>query len=69
MSARSYVLRLQGGSDVARAALADYNDCEFATLGDAREVTRAIKILFPGVRCKIVSVPAPTKLKARLLDG
>jgi len=69
MKYKRYVLILEGAEGAVAQALARWSKHEFASLGEAREVSRAIKALFPEVMTRIVSAAVPRRARQRVLDG
>jgi hypothetical protein len=72
MSDRIYTLNLTGGSDDVRRALNGYQGRRYQgdmALRQAREVTVAIELLFPDVRCRIVSQGRAVTPAVKVLRG
>jgi len=72
MSDRIYTLNLTGGTEDERRALNGYNGKRYSgamALRQAREITAAIALLFPEIRCRIISRGAPIGPVVKVLKG
>jgi len=72
MSDRIYTLNLTGGTEDERRALNGYNGKRYSgamALRQAREITAAIELLFPDVRCRIVSQGRAVTPVVKVLKG
>jgi len=61
---RKYRLRLSGEDQQAIALLSTRLPDAHDSLGEVREITRAIQKLFPGVKTEIMSVQRPQPAQA-----
>lgn len=64
MKYRKYRLRLSGKDQQAIALLSARLPDTYESLGEVREITRAIQKLFPGVKTEIMSVQRPQPAQA-----
>jgi len=72
VSDRFYSLQLSGGDEDERAALIKWQGKRYSgamALRQAREITAAIELLFPDVRCRIVSQGRAVTPVVKVLKG